>query len=248
MSRPAIAAGAALALLCATLFAVAAWRTLDRGKRAAGPLRAFAVFWLGGAGYAGADALWSFAYLAGVDALPVGIVVLQVKIASACASFAALASYLFGVFTGKSRANFPLAAGYLGLFLAIESYYAWRGPYAVHAGFSGLGLDYARDAPFVWDALLVLLFVPPIVATIAYVSLLRFAPSSRVRRRILLTTGSLALFFGPDLVGYLTGHWEWWDLAERALGLVAGLGMLFATSPRMAQRDVDDLRSASRAS
>jgi hypothetical protein len=232
MGRATLAAGVVLGLLCGALFLVAAARTLRRAHGAPHPLRAFAVFWLGGGLYVGVDAAWGLASLVGLDSLPLAIVALQVKVASACASFAALVVYLVAIYKGgrPGRSEPVIGGAYLVLFLALEAYYTWRAPVGDHVGFASLGLDYARPQPGVaWDALLALLFVPPIVASLAYASLLRVANDGPSRRRIALTSASLLLFFAPDLVGWLVGDWPAWDLVERVLALCAGLGILAAT-------------------
>lgn len=221
-----------MGLACAALFATAAWRTWRRARApGATRLRSFAIFWLGSGAYVGADSLWSFAWIAGVESLLLGVIVLEMKVAAVCAAFAGLLVYLLSIYRPGPFVPPAVAASYLALFLALGAYYAWRSPVGAHANFASLSLDYARVAPEpVWNALLLLLFVPPIVATLAYASLLRVASHPAQRRRIALTSAALLLFFAPDLLGWIS-HWTWWDLAERALALGAG-AMILGATPR----------------
>lgn len=231
MSQASLALGAALGLAGAALFATAGVRTWRRARATASPpLRAFAVFWLAAGAYLGLNAMWIVAWLAGLDALPVSIAILEAKVAAVCASFAGLVCYLLAIYAGRRRLVLPVGAAYAGLLLAMETYYAWRAPVGQHASLASLGLDYLRpQQTLVWDALLVLLFVPPIVATLAYASLHRLGADPAARRRIRWTAASLLLFFAPDLVGWLAGRWTGWDVVELALALCAGVGMLLAT-------------------
>lgn len=232
MSDVAIAVGAAMGLVGAALFAAVGARTLRRAKGERTALRAFAVFWLGAAGYVGADSAWAALHVLGADALPLAVLALQAKLASVCASFAGLVVYLARVYRGDTRWRAPVAFSYLALFLALEAYYLYRIPVADRATFAAMAIDYARAAPKpVWDALLVLLFVPPIVATVAYATLARHASDGATRTRIRWTTASLLLFFAPDLVAWLAGSWPAWPLVERALALASGLGVIVATRP-----------------
>lgn len=241
--------GAGLGLACAAFFLVAAKRTWRRARDDASlPLSQFAVFWLGAAGYVGADALWSLAWIAGQDSLPLGVAILQLKLAAVCASFAGLVAYLLAIYTGrKPRTNLAVASAYLALFLALESYYMWRGPLGDHVGFASLGLDYARGAPAVWRVLVVLLFGPPLVAAAAYARLWRVATEPGARRRVALTSASLFVFFAPELAGWFVGTWPGWFLVERGLALAAGVGMLVATSVSTSAQP-DAARSLRRAS
>ncbi|MEA3201160.1 MAG: hypothetical protein QOE90_2588 [Thermoplasmata archaeon] len=251
MAASHLLAGSILGLACAALLAWGGVRTWRRAiATGSPPLRAFAVFWLGAAGYVGADALWGLAWTSRFDELPFALAILQVKLASVCASFAGLVVYLLVIFSGSRRLRLPVAGAYLALFLALEAYYAWRAPFGVHVGFSSLGLDYLRPQPApVWDALLLLLFGPPLVATVAYASLLRVTPGRAARRRVVLTSAALLLFFAPDLVGWLVGDLWWWDMAERALAFAAGLGILAATgtAPMRSPRRPTDVAFTARA-
>lgn len=249
MSDATLALGAALGLACGALFVAAGARTWRRAlEQGSPPLRAFAVFWLGSGAYIGADAAWRAAWLGGEHSLLVAVAVLQVKVAAVCAGFAGLVVYLLAIYSPR-RLRLRVAAAYFALFLALETFYTWRGPVGAYQGYSSLGLDYARSPPpFVWDALLVALFLPPLLATLGYASLYRLAPDGAAKRRIALTSGSLLLFFVPDLARWLVGGWEAWDLVERGLALGAGGVILAATRPGgPKQRRLPDADLAQRA-
>ncbi|GEM_PF-2603228 len=239
MSDATLLGGASLGLAGAVLLALAGWRTARRATTPeASALRAFAAFWLGAAAYAAADATWTLLHLAGLRTLPIDLAIQQAKLLSLCGSFAGLVCYLLVIFTGRPGARWLVGAGYVGLVGAWATYLGWRGPIGHHENEWSLVLDFARPqvAP-VWAALVVLLLGPPLLAALGYASLLRLARDRDARRRVLLTSGSLVLFFVPEILVVLNGPTPTWRLVEHFLGLVAAAGIFAATRPARGEPD-----------
>lgn len=189
----------------------------------------FALFWVGIGAYGLVEAAWGALHLAGVRHLGVGLLVLHLKILFSVAAFYGLVSYVALVLTGRRRVLAALGAMYLLLFAAAETFYMWKGPVGQHAGVWGLRLDYVQTSvePW-WTLLLVGLFVPPMLAALAYASLAAVAQDDAQRRRILLTGLTFMGFFAPMLAGWMHGGWYWWGLAEKGIGLLTGLAGLTA--------------------
>lgn len=192
----------------------------------------FAAFWVGVGTYAIAEAGWVFAWLAGVRALPLGLFVLHLKIASTCAGFAGLVLYVLALRGVGKRASSVAAGGYLVILALVETHYSWREPINVAAGEWGLRLGYARaSAEPWWTIMLLLMLAPPILAAASYATLLPHAREPEQRMRILLTSGSLLLFFVPTLLAWKAGGWAWWGLTEKLLGLLMAVGVVLAMWP-----------------
>lgn len=189
----------------------------------------FALFWLGVGTYGLAEAAWSLAWLAGAHGLWLGLLVLQVKIFASVSAFLGLVAYVALLVTGRRRLLRPLVAAYALLFLATETFYLWKGPIGQRVGLWGMRLDYVQTSvePW-WTMLLVALFVPPMLAALAYASLARIADDPILRRRIGLMALALLGFFGPLLLGWMSGNIPWWGLAEKGLSLLTALAGLAA--------------------
>lgn len=211
------------------------------------PLAWFAAFWVGIGAYGLAESAWSLAYLARVDALPVGLLVLHVKIVGSVIAFAGLVTYLLTIHAADRRIV-SVTVGAYGVILALtETYYSWRAPIAQVPGVWGMRLLYSVNETHPWWTLvLVMLLLPPLLATFAYARLLRHAKEPETRYRIALTSASLALFFLPMFAGWRAGGAPWWGGVERTLSLLMLVGIALATWPppalvrRWARRPVDE--------
>jgi hypothetical protein len=189
----------------------------------------FALFWIGIGTYGLAEAAWSLSWLAGAQDFRIALVVLHVKIVASVVAFLGLVAYVVLLVTGRRALLKPLVGAYVLLLVATEAFYAWKGPVGQRAGVWGMRLEYVQTSvePW-WTMLLVALFVPPMIAALAYASLARIAADPALRRRIALMALALLGFFGPLLLGWMNGNWVWWGLAEKALSLVTALAGLVA--------------------
>lgn len=229
------AIGAALYLTVAAFLAARAWRTRSW------PLFGLALFWAGVGAYALADALMTALWLAGVAAFALGVVALHWKVATICVAFGGLVGYLAYVYSASRRVVVAVALWYAALAAAYEGWYAARAPRGIAAHVWGTSLQYAHEGPqLAWWALLVALFLPGIVAAVLYARLAGYAGSPTIRRRILVTSTALMLFFVPSLSAWLYGHWYWWGLVEKIIGIAAGVLMLAVAYSAWAARRVPD--------
>jgi hypothetical protein len=83
-----------------------------------------------------------------------------------------------------------------------------------------------------------MLFLPPLIATLAYTRLLAHAHEPATRYRIAMTSTSLALFFIPMFLGWRAGGFPWWGGVERALsiGMIVGISLALWPPPRLVRR------------
>lgn len=223
--------GASLGLVVAAAYLgvglLVARRALATARK---PILGLAAFWIGVGVYALAEAAWVVSHLVGLGGgLALGLVVLHVKIVAMSAAFAGLVGHLLYVYTGRPRWVAGALAYYAAMLVALEAFYAWRGPVDVAPGTWGLGLRYAQASVEPWWTLLLLaLLLPALGSAIAYGRLVRVAKGRALRLRIRLTSASLVLFFAPTLVAWRAGTWYAWPVVEKLLGLVAAAGMLGA--------------------
>lgn len=192
----------------------------------------FTAFWVGIGTYAAAESAWSLAWLAGADAFAVGLLVLHVKIVAMTAALCGLVVYLLAIHAVDKRLRTLTVAGYGLVLAATETFYSWRSPQAQEPGIWGMRLLYERaDVEPWWTLLLVVLLLPPFVATLSYGALLRQARDTELRWRIALTSGSLLLFFVPMFLGWRVGGSPWWGGVEKALATLMALGIVLAHWP-----------------
>lgn len=221
--------GSVLGLAVAALYG---WLGREHARRATtgglGPA-AFAVFWYGIAAHAAVESLWAVSVVLWTQPLWVGILVLLVKIGTGVAAIGGLVLYMLLIYTGNARA----AVGVVLAYSALQSLMTWeylsRVPLAPELRTWYAGLRYQHPEGAAHDALAVALFLPPLVAAVAYLSLLRVTTDPLQRRRIVATSASLAVFFGGFLLGWVHERWFWWGLLERVLALGAAAGVLAAS-------------------
>lgn len=192
----------------------------------------FAAFWVGIGGYALVESAWALSYLAGLHAMPVALFVLHMKIVASVVAFAGLVSFVLSIHGADKRVRGVVVGAYGILLALVETFYSWRDPIGQKASTWGIQLVYANNAvePW-WTLVLVLLFVPPLVAALFYAALLRITREREQRYRIALTSASLLLFFAPLLLGWRAGDWPWWGAVEKALAIAMAAGIVLATWP-----------------
>jgi len=208
---------------------VLTWRRAEPSRSAA--LQAFAVFWLGLGMYGLSEATWGLAFIGGIGDLPFAIAVLHLKIAFAVAGFAGLVYYLLYIYTGRETLRPYVAGFYVLVAFVVEYFYAWRDPIGQRITTWGISLEYANPQGPLWNVVVVLLFVPPLLSALGYASLLRVIRSPLERFRIVAVSASLGTFFLALTFGWMTNYLPWWGLAEKVLSLAAILGVLASLKP-----------------
>lgn len=148
-----------------------------------------------------------------------------------CVALTGLMQYLVFLYTSRNLLVW-IALGYAVMFAVFVAYLVQSDPVGIEVTRWGTELQMANEitrGPLYW-ALIVLLLVPPIVAGAAYLSLLRVAREPFMRRRILLVSLSVMLWFGSSLFGLAPGAQEadWWRVASRLIGLAAAGTILYA--------------------
>jgi hypothetical protein len=213
----------------------ALWR---RGGAGAQSWRLFGLFWLGMGTWGAADGLWPVLHEAGLSPFPLSVGLLHLKVLASAIAFYGLVAYLATVYTGHPRAARRLVPVYVGIYLATAGFYLWKHPLSQHAGTWGMRFEYAvQDPGMVWWTVVGLLFLPPIVASLAYAALYRLAADPESRFRVALTSLSFLGLFSPTFVTWGLGGAPWWPLIEKLLGLAVAGCILLALHPPRALRE-----------
>ena len=226
--------GSALGFVVALLYG---WLGAHHARRAYATGLApamFALFWWGIALHAALESTWALAVALGEPSLAIGVTVLLLKILTGVAAVAGLVLYLLIVY-GMPERWAAFGAVYVGLYALMVYDYLSRVPVAHEARVWYAGLRYQHPVGVLHVVVALLLFVPPFLAAIAYLLLLRYTREPATRRRILATSTSLAVFFAGFLLGWANEHWYWWGLVERLLPIAAGVAVLW-TLPRETRR------------
>jgi hypothetical protein len=215
--------------------------TTERAERAA---REFASFWvlLGAALFATSIER----ILAGVGALTPAISTtsLYLVILLLCAALWGLVAFLVYVYTGRD-ASFPLGLFYAGYYVFLLYGVTAAMPVGFTTAAGTVTPTYAGQfsVPFT-IVLVVLLFVPELAATVAYLSLLPRARDPTVRYRISMASASLLLLFvvGSFLpaVGAFTGVTH--TVVVGVIDALAGAVVLLAYFPPHSIRERLGLR------
>lgn len=163
------------------------------------------------------------------------LVLTVILLAVLCAALAGLLHYLVFLYTNRNLLA-ALALGYVVLFGLLVAFIFASHPDGVETTAQGPQLHYATpvdQGPLYW--LVVILFiVPPIVASLAYLSLYWKADDPMLKRRILLVSLSIAVWFGSSLLGLSPGarqgtqQADWWVITSHIISLVAAATILYA--------------------
>lgn len=163
--------------------------------------------------------------------VPMFLMVTMVTLALLCVGLWGLLFYLLFLFTSRRGIALPLALAYV-LYFAFLAYFIVAGdPASVESTKWGQELEYAdpiESGPIYWAAVL-LLILPPFLAAGGYLSLYWKADQPVQKRRILLVSLSILVWFGSALVG--TGADEdsgVWRIVSRLIGLAAAATILYA--------------------
>lgn len=224
MPSPGVVLTGALGLLGALVYVGLARlelrRTRETQQLASG---AIALFWLALGIHLAVDSAWGIAGTFGPISPAVSETVLHLKVASGAVAFGGLVYHLVYLYSGRPGLVWLVTIYFLLAFALVEHNYVLRGPighemtpFAAKHAFEQAGGAFE-------DVAMVLLFLPGIVASLAYLGLGRRVRLDATRRRRHLTRAlGLLGFFGSLLVGFLA-DWSWWEPAERSIALSTGL-------------------------
>lgn len=213
----------------------AVWR---RGASGARSWRFFGLFWLGMGTWGLAEGLWPVLHEMGLAPFPLAVGLLHLKVLASVAAFYGLVAYLVTVYTGHPRAARRLVPVYGAIYLATAGFYVWKRPLAQFPGTWGMRFEYAvQDPGMIWWVVVGLLFLPPILASIAYAALYRLAPDPEARFRVALTSLAFVGLFSPTFIAWGLGGAPWWPLIEKLLGLAVAGCILLALHPPRALRE-----------
>ena len=219
--------GSALGLVVAALYGYLGWWHARRVGATGLAGGAFAAFWLCIGAHAALESGWAMAVAASGPALAVGVTVLVLKIATGVVGIGGLVLYLLLVY-GFPRRVVPLVVlAYSALFALMLYDYLGRVPVDQELRTWYAGLRYQHPEGALHQAVAILLFLPPLLATVAYLMLLRVSSDAAQRSRIVATGGGFAVFFGAFLLGWVHEKWVWWGLLERLLALGTSLAILW---------------------
>lgn len=232
MPEPTLLLGAAMDAASLVLYLWAGRRVLEAFPEGSASTRGFALFWYGVGAVNGLQAALATAAYFQDPGVALAFAVWNTRIVLALASFAGLVYYLLVVYTGREGLLAPLVVFYLLTFLLMQAALLDADPQAATVEGWRVGIAYATPLGGPLYTLVVLMFfVPPLAASVAYGLMLRVVRPGPQRRRVLIITASLAVYFAGLTLGYLNVDWPWWGLVENLLGIGAALGVLVALRP-----------------
>jgi hypothetical protein len=233
MSATTLAAGTLLDVLSLVLyFRVAA---LVRREYAGSPGRAreaFATFWYGVGVVNGLQAALELVAVFHDPGVALAFAVWNTRIAVALASFAGLVYYLLYVYTGNRRLFWPTLLFYVLTFLLMQVWLLQSAPVGTDVSHWRVDLRFAHeDHGPLYKLVVLMFFLPPVVASVAYAFVLRMTRTPLQRYRARLLAWSLGGYFLGLTAGYLSPGWPWWGLVENLLGIGAATAAILALRP-----------------
>lgn len=235
MTAQTLAAAGVFALAAAAVYAYVGAR-LARRRVSAEARRAammFSAWWFALAGTTALTGLQVLAAAAGVTALAPYQAIAHLNLLLVCIALAGLMHYLAYLFTGRDLLV-PLAALYGVLYVGLVFILAGAGAQGLEVHRWSVAIDYARPIEGTTRiALVALILVPQLLGALAYFSLYFRMREPTQRYRIALVSWSIIGWFGSALVASSSGlaQADEWQLASRAIGLLAALTILLAYHP-----------------
>jgi hypothetical protein len=192
--------------------------------------RAGALWWWSLGAYLAIQAALSL--LAAVDRAPVGVFLAArvVTVPLLCLSVWGLTYHLVYLFTGSHRAAPLLTVLYAGVAVAFYVASFSPLPQAVVTGPWVAELEGTGEGPL-YQAVYLAVGVPPLLASLAYFSLLFRVKEPMQRYRVALLGGSILLWVGSGLVARLSGRGLAAFLTLAVVGLGAAAAVFLAYHP-----------------
>ena len=238
MTASTLAAGALLDALSLALYLWVGRLVLQEYPDAPGRTReAFATFWYGVGIVNGLQAGLEVVAVFRDPGVPLAFAVWNTRIAVALASFAGLVYYLLFVYTGRRRLFWSTLLFYVATFMLMQVWLMQSGPAGTDVSHWRVDLRFEHaDKGALYKLVVLMFFVPPLLASAAYAMVLRMAKTPMQRHRVRLMSGSLGVYFLGLTMGYLNTGWPWWGLVENLLGIGAALVAILALRPPRAVR------------
>lgn len=160
------------------------------------------------------------------------VVMLVAMLALLCVGLWGLLFYLVYLFTSRRNLAVPLAIAYALYFAFLTAVILNANPIGFTDTSAGRTLQYENPieaSPLYWPVVL-LLVLPPLLAAVAYLSLYWKVDHKVQKRRILLVSSSIIVWFGSSLAGSGLGVSDnaTWGLVSRAISLAAAVTIYYA--------------------
>jgi hypothetical protein len=225
------------AVIAASIYTFVGWR-LSRRVISSSESRVawqfFTVWWYGLAATTLIGGLLNLLGALGLRNLAVFVTANYVSLQLSCLALLGLFYYLTFLFTGNSRWLTPLAILYTVFFILLIYFFTASNPIGVtlQPWSTSLAYKVPPTGPFV-IILVVVLFASQLLGGFAYFTLYFQVPDVTQKYRILLVSWSIIIWFISPFVGiaFGLGEQDWWQLANRFIGLVAALTILMAYLP-----------------
>lgn len=227
-----ILAGSTLGLLVAALYAYIGIDQARRARTTGFAAIAFATFWLAIGFHAAIESGWAMWVVLGEPDLAIGVSVLLLKIGTGVLGIGGLVVYLLLVYGMPKRFLPRIFVAYSALYALMVYDYLSRVPLASETRTWYAGLRYQFPEGPLHNVVAVLLFLPPLLATVAYLFLLRHTEDPSQRSRIIATGSSLVVFFATFLLGWVHERWMWWGLIERSLAIGTSVCILWTLTDK----------------
>lgn len=172
--------------------------------------------------------------MAAYDALTLGtyLATRALAIPLLCGAAAALVHHLLFLYTGNARLSGGLSLLYVPIAL-LFAYATYAQPQTLHVSAWLVGLD---DSSPAYRLTYALVGLPPILASLAYLGLLRHTSNPLVRFRVRLVSLTLATYVGGGLAARLAASDAVKFLTLVGFGLAAAILVLIAYNPPRALR------------
>ena len=228
---------ALFALVAASIYAYVGWRLSKRivssseGRIA---WQSFTMWWYGVATTTLIGGLLNLFGALGLTILPLFVTATYINLQVSCLALLGLFYYLIYLFTGNSQWLKPLAILYMVYYILLVYFVTASHPVNVTLEPWNTELAYRTPltGPFI-VILIILLFVSQIIGGLAYFTLYFRVTDVTQKYRILLVSWSIIIWFLSPFVGLAAGleGQEWWQIANRLIGLAAALTILMAYLP-----------------
>lgn len=228
--------GGLLGVLIAAMYVFVGSRLTQRRVSAAAEpaLQMFALWWFSLAGFQLTTSTTEIAAWAGITDVGLNAGVLYVSLLLLTVGIYGLVFYLFYLYTGNTRGFVGLTIAYLLAFLGILYQLTLAQPQAVAVNAWAVELVFAEPTSGpVTLVIVTALLVPPLLASLAYLSLYWRVDTTTQRYRVAVVGASLVLWMGGSFFVYLLGvdQAAIWPLVSKLIGLGGAIALFFAYFP-----------------
>lgn len=204
---------------------------------------AFRTWWVGMGTNSAINALSVLAFSLGIDYLPLFLVFSITATLAAAAALWGLLTYLLYVYTGKNRSRL-VGSFYIAFALFLFASIYLFSPIGVNMGDFQVAIQYNTPpqgvpALIYAVAFILLLGLPPVIASIGMFMLFRRIKENSAKYRAGLVSLGIFMLFGLSYIvplllfpfGLRTGELAWWPITIRIIGIAALALIYFAYFP-----------------